>query len=145
MDFSVDVGIWTLDATERDHVVSKRCEHRLTIAFLLKSFRQAERFPATLSDLTPEVAAYLAEQLGVPEEPRILSVRTMARTRSDIRQYYGYREAGVRDSANLSDWLCKTAVAETRNHGRLVQALEAECRRRKLDPPTADRLDRILR
>lgn len=95
---------------------------------MLKSFQQAARFPTSTLATDPAVVAFIAEQLGVEARLRILSDRTLERARAEIRQFYGYREASVEDADELGRWLCDTAVAETRNHDRLIAALENECR-----------------
>ena len=78
-------------------------------------------------------------------EPRPLSGRTRERVRGEIRRFYGYREAAVQDARHLTTWLRENTVAQTRNQDQLIEALENECRKRRVEPPTVERLERIAR
>ncbi len=51
----------------------------------------------------------------------------------------------IRGAAALGTWLCDHAVAQSRDHDRLVAALEARCRTLQIEPPTPDRIERIAR
>ena len=71
--------------------------------------------------------------------------RTLARHRAEIRAHFGFREATVDDGARLTEWLRVQVVPESRDRRRLAAALDAECRRARLEPPTPDRVDRLVR
>lgn len=71
--------------------------------------------------------------------------RTLERQRAEIRALLGFREATVADAEALGAWLRDHAVAETRDHGRLVARLEERCQVLRIEPPTPDRLGRIVR
>lgn len=145
MERSVDVESWTLTPDEQSLIAGKRAANRLDVAVLLKYFQQHTRFPASTLATDPTAVTLLAEQLGLDPVLQTLTGRTLERVRSEIRRFYGYREATVHDARHLTTWLCDNAVAHTRNHNQLIEALENECRKRRLEPPTLDRLERIAR
>ena len=64
---------------------------------------------------------------------------------STTRALLGFREATVADAEELGAWLRDHAVAETRDHGRLTACLEERCRALRIEPPTPDRVGRIVR
>ena len=72
------------------------------------------------------------------------SERTRERHRAEIRAHFGFREATAADGMRLTEWLRVHAVPETRDRRRLAAALEAECRRSRVEPPTPERVDRLV-
>ncbi|MBV8557523.1 MAG: Tn3 family transposase, partial [Planctomycetaceae bacterium] len=62
-----------------------------------------------------------------------------------IRALFGYREATVADAEALEDWLRDQAVTVGAVPDLLVARLEARCRELDIEPPAADRVERIVR
>lgn len=91
------------------------------------------------------VATALAVPL--PAEPLAfdLADRTLERQRAEIRTLFGFREATVADAAFLATWLRDNAIAQSRDYDRLIAELEARCRALQIEPPTPDRIERIVR
>ena len=95
--------------------------------------------------------ADLARILGVPEpsiaEPLLPDAadRTAERQRAEIRALLGFREAGVADAEALGAWLRDHAAARTRDLVELAADAEARCRALRIEPPTPDRIARIVR
>src|SRR4051794_8883596 len=58
---------------------------------------------------------------------------------------FAFREATVADAEALEVWLRDHAVTETRDIDRLAAALEERCRAIAIEPPTPDRIERIVR
>ena len=71
--------------------------------------------------------------------------RTLERQRAEIRALLGYREASVADAEALGTWLRDNAVARTRDPGELAAEAKARCRALHIEPPTPDRVARIIR
>jgi Domain of unknown function (DUF4158) len=67
------------------------------------------------------------------------------RERAEIRALFDFREATVADAAALGTWLRDHAVAQSRDHDRLTAEMEARCRVLRIEPPTPDRVERIVR
>lgn len=57
----------------------------------------------------------------------------------------GLREATVADADALAAWMCDHAVGRTRDAGRLGVELEQRCRDLSIEPPTPERVERIIR
>jgi TnpA family transposase len=143
-------GIWDLTAADRLLVQAKRWGNRLRFAVMLLFFRARGRFPRTVDEVGVGAVAELARTLGVPEPSAGTLLpdaadRTAERQRAEIRTLLGFREAAVADAETLGAWLCDHAVAETRDHSRLVAQLEERCRALRIEPPTPDRVGRIIR
>jgi hypothetical protein len=140
--------LWTVSATEQSAVVAKSMPNRLSFALLLKYFGIYGRFPKSVDDLDPGVIAALAKQIGsevtIRNEAFELD-RTVKRYRAEIRTFFGFRGATIRDAQELTDWLRDNTVFEGRDREHLAHTLQLECRKRKLEPPAPERVDRIVR
>jgi Domain of unknown function (DUF4158) len=71
--------------------------------------------------------------------------RTIGYHRARIRAAPGFREAADEDAAALARWLGGRAPDLERRHGRLLAATRERCRALKLEPPSPERLDRLVR
>lgn len=93
----------------------------------------------------------LARLIDLPEpDPEALfpfgaAERTLERQRAEIRTLFAYRKATLADAEILRTWLQDHAVAETRDVDRLAAMLEERCRTIAIEPPTPDRIERIVR
>ena len=142
---------WDLTSTDRPLVEAKRWANRLRFAVMLLFFRARGRFPRAAAEVDGAAVAALARTLGVPEpsiaEPLLPDAadRTAERQRAEIRALLGFREAGVADAEALGAWLRDNAVARTRDPVELAADAEARCRALRIEPPTPDRITRIVR
>ena len=144
-------GGWDLTPADRLLIEAKRWGSRLRFAVMLLFFRARGRFPRTTGEISDEVVKGLARTLGVPAPDGAASLlpgaadRTLERQRAEIRGLLGFRAATVADAEELGAWLRDHAVALTRDHGRLATQLEERCRASRIEPPTPDRVARIVR
>jgi hypothetical protein len=139
---------WRLLPAERGLVESKNLSNQLTFAVLLAFFLDAGRFPRSDAEIDPEMVDALVHQFDLHNEIASYETaltRTVKRNRAEIRAFFGFRETSVEDGEALSAWLRDHAVAQNRDVIELGATLEGECRRRHLEPPAADRIDRIVR
>ena len=139
---------WLLSVADRALVRAKAVEGRAAFAILLLFFRLHGRFPRDPSEIDAASVAAIAKQLRLPAEPSdVFDVgeRTLIRNRVEIRRLLGFREATVADGEVLTQWLCDHAVADSRYKAELTSALEQRCRALKIEPPGADRIERIVR
>jgi TnpA family transposase len=145
----LDGGVWHLTSADRALIAAKSRTNRLRFAVMLLFFRDYGRFPRAAEKFGTAAIAVLASDLGVPIPQEPLTVdgadRTLERQRAEIRALFGFREATVGDDAALRTWLRDHAVAPSRDHDRLTAELEARCRTLRIEPPTTDRIARIVR
>jgi hypothetical protein len=100
------------------------------------------------SEIHPSVLARIAEQLGTDDGPisdEAWEGRTGKRHRAEIRKIFGFREPTVADAEEMAAWLRDHAVAHNGDPEYLATALKAHCRSFSIEPPTPDRIDRIVR
>ena len=71
--------------------------------------------------------------------------RTIEYHRAQIRKLHGLRETTVDDAQALSHWLCEQVLPLERNAERLKSAVYDRCRELHLEPPTPERIDRVVR
>src|SRR6476659_925663 len=141
---------WDLTPADRLLIEARRWGSRLRFAVMLLFFRARGRFPRAAAEVDEDAVAELARTLGVPAPPSGAPLlpeaadRTAERQRAEIRALLGFREATVADADELGAWLRDTVVARTRDMGELTAEAEARCRAFRLEPPTPDRVARIV-
>ena len=142
-------GGWHLTPADHALVAARSRANRLRFAVMLLFFRDRGRFPRGADMLDPQAIARLASVLNIPLSPEPFGFdtgdRTLERQRAEIRILFDFREAMVADAAALGTWLCDHAVAQSRDHDRLAAELEARCCALRIEPPTPDRVERIVR
>jgi hypothetical protein len=140
---------WALAPAERDLVMTKTRANRLGFAILLTFFRERGRFPRDESEVEVQGIAALSQQLDVPtpvDGEAFLTGRTAERLRAEIRVRFGFREATVADAETLTAWLRDHVAGEVGGELEpLIERLKARCRELAIEPPTADRVERIAR
>jgi len=139
---------WILSSKELDLIGDSKTDHNLLgAACLLKYFQQEGRFPAQKQDIPPIVIVHLAQQLGViPEKiiPYDWEGRTIKAQRAAIRTFLDVHEATLADEEALVEWLCQEVVAEQRQEEALIASLYTRCKEQRIDPPTPDRVRRLV-
>jgi TnpA family transposase len=142
------IADFTISAKELDLIGDSKADHNLLgAACLLKYFQHEGRFPAEKQDIPPIVIVHLAQQLGVvPEKiiPYDWEGRTIKAHRAAIRTFLGVHEATLADEEAVVEWLCQEVVAEQRQEEALVVSFYAHCKEQLIDPPTPDRVRRLV-
>jgi TnpA family transposase len=139
---------WTLSSKELDLIGDSKTDHNLLgAACLLKYFQYEGRFPAHKQDVPPIVIVHLAQQLGlVPEKiiPYDLDGRTIKAHRAAIRTFLEVHEATLSDEEAVVEWLCQQVLAEQRQEEALVASVYTHCKEGRIEPPTPDRVRRLV-
>jgi hypothetical protein len=139
---------WTLTPDDHVLIAAKSRTNRLGFAVLLLFFREHGRFPTDGLEIDRQMLGEVARQVHAPApEGQVLNLsgRTVERHRAEIRALFGYREATVADAEALEDWLRDQAATVGAVPDHLVARLEARCRELAIEPPSADRVERIVR
>ncbi len=139
---------WTLIPTELDLLSQKTATNRLGIALLLKYFQYEGHFPTSPAEIPRDVIRYVAQLLKVSPD-RFKNYDWQARTikthRALIRDFLGVREATVRDAQDLTLWLETQVLAYDLKLESLEIAAAERLRHLKIELPTPERLQRIVR
>jgi TnpA family transposase len=138
---------WTLQAPEQALVGNKTGATRLGFAILLKFFQFMGCFPRYAGEVPAAALEHVAQQVGVPAErwPEYeWQGRTIEYHRAQIRFQLGFREATVSDATALTDWLIEKVGPYGRHAEQLKMALLEQCRSQKIEPPSADRIERVI-
>jgi hypothetical protein len=139
---------WTLLPRETELLTNKTGATRLGFAVLLKFFQLEAYFPQHASAVPTVAVEFIAKQVKVaPEqfEQYQWRGRTIEYHRAQIRKLHGFRETTVDDAQALSHWLCEQVLPRERNAERLKSAIYDRCRELHLEPPTPERIDRVVR
>lgn len=143
-----DAGQWVLTVKERALVTTKNRTQRLAFAVMLLFYRTRGQFPKDLAEVKFALIVQVAQQLRVPKsfgDGSNIAGRTGERHRAQIRSFFGFREASVADAEMLAAWLCEQAAIVGTTHDSLSAVLEGRCRELLIEPPSLDRIDRIIR
>ena len=138
---------WTILPGEQKLVGNKYGPGRLGFAVLLKFFQYEGRFPRQPHDVPLGVVEYVAQQVDVEPEAwgqYDWNGRSIEYHRAQIRQQLGFREASVADGQALQIWLCAQIPPTTHRPEHLREAVHQQCRNLRIEPPTPERLDRIV-
>jgi hypothetical protein len=140
-----------LTLAERALIDAKSRANRLCFAVMLLFFRDHGRFPRATVEVDVEMVANLARRLAIPAPmagevfPFGVAERTLERQRAELRALFGFRQATIADAKDLVIWLRDHTVAQTRDLGQLTAMLEERCRSLAIEPPTLDRIERLVR
>ena len=147
-DVATPLERWILTPSDLALILTKQHANRLSFAVLLAFVRDQGRFPRTASEVDDLLVEEIAQQLAIaiPTDFTLsLSGRTAERRRSEIRALVGFREATVADAELLEGWLRDQVASVGAAPDKLVALLGARCRELSIEPPAADRVDRIVR
>jgi TnpA family transposase len=139
---------WSLTSAERNLLGQKAAHNRLGFALLLKFHQLEGRFPASRRELPEAAVAYVAEQLKLlPGQLRAYQWegRSAAYQRVQIREYLGFRVATVEDARELVAWLSCCDEAQDASTDHLLAMVYQRCRALRVEPPTPDRVERLVR
>ena len=139
---------WTLAPSELVLLMNKSGPGRVGFAALLKFFQAEGQFPNSAGDVPAEVVEYLVRQTKVAPlswAEYDWQGRTIKYHRAEIRSLCGFREATVEDCEAVMGWLCEHVLAQERHPERILEAALQRFRELKIEPPTAGRLERMLR
>src|SRR5262249_25650958 len=142
------IAHWTILPHEHKLLGNKSGPTRLGFAVLLKYFQYEGRFPQHPREVPSGIVTYLAQQLAL--EPETWSQydwhgRAIKYHRAQIRQELGVREATVADGEALSLWLGTQVLISTHRLEHVREALYQRCRDLCLEPPTPERVERLIR
>lgn len=138
----------TLTPPDLALVMAKHRDNRLGFAVLLAFFRNRGRFPRAAGEIDLAFVEEVAQQLAIVVPPGFvpsLMGRTAERHRAEIRAFFGFREATVADGERFEAWLRDHVAAVGAVPDQLAALLERRCRELSIEPPAADRVDRIVR
>ncbi len=139
---------WTLRAADRALLGNKSGATRLGFAVLLKVFQAEGRFPRCPEDVPLAAIEAIAGQSGVPAaawRSYDWTGRAIRYHRAQVRTALGFREATEQDAAALARWLEGQVLALERRPDRLLTAARERCRALHVEPPSPERLERLVR
>ena len=138
---------WTLSDDEKQLSDQRTQQGRLGLAVLLKFFQVEGRFPHYHKEVPMPAVGYVAEQLEVL--PAVwfdypLKGRSGSRDREQLRAFLGFRQATVDDMEPIRLWLSQEVVPQDQDPRHLRSAVLDWCREHRIEPPSSDRIDRVV-
>src|SRR5262249_37548806 len=105
------------------------------------------RFPQSRQEVPVSVVASLAKQVGVQAACYAeydWQGRAIKYHRAQIRSFFGFREATLRDAEALTAYLSEHVVPQARTVEQVKAVVYQRLRALAIEPPTSVRLDRII-
>ena len=139
---------WTLAPSELVLLMSKSGPGRIGFATLLKFFQAEARFPPTKDYVPVAAVEYLAVQTKTAASAWTgydWQGRTIKYHRAEIRALWGFREPTAEDGEDLMVWLRQHVLSQERHPERILEAALGRLRELRIEPPTQDRMERLLR
>ena len=139
---------WSLSHDEFELLQNRTDRGRIGFAVLLKFFQIEGRFPSDRREVPTTALDYFGKQLGVSRKTFAqydLSGRSSERDRSQIRCMLGFRPATVEDTQHLVRWLVLSILPLEHKREHVSESALDWCRRNRVEPPSASRLDRVIR
>ncbi len=124
-------SVWGFSYSDFEFLGRFGAKSRVMIGCQLLYLRRYGRFPADRSELDPDVVDYVADQVGIADDPDFsFSSDTARRQRGFILDYLGLRRASQRDRAELQTWMveqlggCDLNLADwvARGYGQALRA-----------------------
>ncbi len=143
------VGRWTLFPDELALAGAKTGHTKLGFAVMLGFFASEGCFPRDKHDVPVEVLRVAGEQVGEPAgaEQRLRydwGGRSVKYHRAQIREFFGFREATVRDGEEVASWLLEEVLLREQDTEKLREAFHERCQALKIEPPTPGRVERLV-
>ena len=139
---------WTVTSDELSLLAPRGEGNRLGFALLLKFYQLEGRFPQSRQELPEATVTYVAHQLGIAPEQVVeydWQGRSIKRHRRRIRSALGLHPVGMREAEELAVWLSGQAEAQVSSPEQLTVMVYERCREFRLEPPTPERVERLVR
>ncbi|WP_088225402.1 Tn3 family transposase [Desulfosporosinus sp. FKB] len=133
---------------ELQQIGNKAGETRIGFAVLFKFFQYEARFPTNKYEVPKAVISYIAKQIDSSQELYAKydwAGRSITYHRTQIREFFGFREDTVHDAHEITDWLCKNVLYHDQEFEHIKEMVYRRFREQKIVPPTPERIDRLIR
>ena len=99
-------SVWGLSYADFEFLSRYGAKSQVMLACQLLFVRRHGRFPEGRGELDPDVIEYVADQIGVADDPAYsFSSDTARRQRGDILDFFGIRRGSERDRIELQSWM----------------------------------------
>ncbi len=139
------VDKFIFSSKELELLGNKTSHTRLGFAVLFKFFQLEGQFPSQKMDIPNTIITFIAKQLKVKSscfQSYKLNSRSYRYHKKLIREYFGFRETTVQDSQKLSEWLHQNIACY--DDKKVKIAIQKRLKNLKLEPPSTERMDRII-
>ena len=138
---------FTFLPNEMQQVGNKSGATRLGFAVLFKYFQYEARFPSQKSEVPKVVVQYIAGCVGIPDglfAQYDWAGRSITYHRTQIREFFGFRENAVSDTEEMIVWLYNGILPQDHNFEHLTRAAYQRFRDLKIDPPIPERVEWLI-
>lgn len=120
---------------------------RLGFAVLFKFFQHEAKFPSHKNEIPKDIIHYISKQCNLDTklfDDYDWNGRSIKYHRAQIREYFGFKESTAKDIKDVSSWLKKHILYYDADYENLKAEAYNRFRELLIEPPTTDRLDRLI-
>lgn len=139
---------FTIMPNEMATIGNKFGETKLGFIVLLKFFQVEAKFPNSKHEISKDIIQYIAKQVQVKAElfeKYDMSSRTYYIHKSQIREFFGFRESTNEDANTITEWLSKLTFYQDLNIDNLKEIVYNKFRELNIEVPSKDRMNRIAK
>jgi len=138
---------WTLEPEDHELIRNKTGNTRLGFAVLLKFFELEARFPLTTDEIPIEVVDFIARQVNVEIHDwnnYDWTGSSWKRHRRQIRDHFSYSAWSSTQITTITSAMTSQVNELGADRAKLSERGYQWCRQQRIEPPTAQRLDRFV-
>ena len=142
------IEYFTFMPNELDLLKDKIEETQLGFAILFKFFQYEARFPNHKKEVSKDIISFISKQLNLKSilfDSYNWESRTIMYHKAEIRTYFKFRKSTTEDTENMIEWLSKLTFSYNENTDNLVQLTYDKYKELRIEPPTLDRVTRIVK
>lgn len=129
---------FTILPNEMKLIENKTGETRIGFEVLFKFFQKKARFPTHKFEVPKAVIAYIAKQIF--SDPELYTKydwtgRSITYHRTQIREFFGFREDTLEDAQEMTEWLCQHVLYHDHDVEHLKEHVYSRFRELKIVPP----------
>lgn len=139
------IEYFTLTPKAHEIIANKSGPTRIGFAIILIFFQMEARFPSSKAEIPEDVVHFIAKQLNLKEslfDRYKWDSRIFKYHKAQIRKFFGFSEASVKDAEDLTVWLYTNI--ECFDADKVTEAAYNRLRELKIIPPTFERMERII-
>lgn len=139
---------FTIQSNELKLIEKKRDDsNKLVFALLFKFFQNEFRFPINKFEIPKSIINYVSKQLNI-KEVHYLNYEWNNRTyffhKSEIREFFDFREFNTNDFDQIRDWIVKEILIHEHKVSYIKSKFYERLKISKIEPPTSKRINRLI-
>lgn len=139
---------FTIHSNELKLIDKKRDDsNKLVFALLFKFFQNEFRFPINKFEIPKSIINYVSKQLNIKEVKYFdydWNNRIYFFHKSEIREFFDFREFNTNDFDQIRDWIVKNILIHEHKISYIKSKFYERLKIYKIEPPSSKRINRLI-